>query len=131
VAALEGGRGVCAQAGLIHSVLQPMDKALPMVAAKDAGRVAADDGFNEGWIEFQDIGSHAVKGRTDAVAVIAALVANTDGRRSPPASRRSRLPRAPRPRRRLQYTASRTSGPSTNEAVATARERSRPRNRRR
>jgi NAD(P)H dehydrogenase (quinone) len=33
------------------------------------------DGFNEGWIEFQNAGSQALKGRTDPVAVIAALVA--------------------------------------------------------
>jgi NAD(P)H dehydrogenase (quinone) len=31
------------------------------------------DGFNEGWIEFQDNGSKAIKGRTDAAAVIAGL----------------------------------------------------------
>jgi len=30
------------ETGLIHSFLQPMDKAFPMVAAKDVGRVAAD-----------------------------------------------------------------------------------------
>src|SRR5262249_8934202 len=113
------------ETGLIHSFLSPTDKAFPMVAAKDVGRVAADliqehwtgirvvelegpcrvtpnelaaafasaigkpvravpvpreswdrlfrsqgmrnpgprmrmlDGFNEGWIEFQDGGSHA------------------------------------------------------------------------
>ncbi len=28
--------------GIVHSFLQPMDKAFPMVAAKDVGRVAAD-----------------------------------------------------------------------------------------
>jgi uncharacterized protein YbjT (DUF2867 family) len=33
------------------------------------------DGFNEGWIEFQDGGSKAIKGRTEAAQVIAALVA--------------------------------------------------------
>jgi NAD(P)H dehydrogenase (quinone) len=33
------------------------------------------DGFNEGWIEFQDRGCKAIKGQTSAVAVIAALVA--------------------------------------------------------
>jgi NAD(P)H dehydrogenase (quinone) len=125
--------------GLIHSFLLPTDKAFPMVAAKDVGRVAADliqedwsgirvvelegpcrvtpndladgfasvlgkpvhavpvpreswdglfraqgmknpeprmrmlDGFNEGWIEFQDGGSKAIKGQTNAVAVIEAL----------------------------------------------------------
>jgi NAD(P)H dehydrogenase (quinone) len=129
--------------GLIHSFLLPTDKAFPMVAAKDVGRVAAEliredwtgvrvvelegpcrvtpndladafgraigkpvravpvpreswaalfrsqgmrnpeprmrmlDGFNEGWIEFEDGGSKAIKGRTNAVAVIAALVADT------------------------------------------------------
>jgi NAD(P)H dehydrogenase (quinone) len=36
------------------------------------------DGFNEGWIEFQDNGRKAIKGRTDAVAVIAALVAGAE-----------------------------------------------------
>ena len=127
--------------GTIHSFLQPMDKAFPMVAAKDVGRAAAElireawtgvrvvelegpcpvtpndlakaftsvigkpvsavpvpresweelfrsqgmkhpeprmrmlDGFNEGWIEFQDAGGKAIKGRTGALAVIAALVA--------------------------------------------------------
>jgi NAD(P)H dehydrogenase (quinone) len=127
--------------GLIHSFLQPMDKAFPMVAAKDVGRVAADliqedwsgtrvvelegpsrisphdladafaqvigkpvravpvpreswdrlfrsqgmkhpeprmrmlDGFNDGWIEFQDGGRKAIKGPTTAVAVVADLVA--------------------------------------------------------
>lgn len=33
------------------------------------------DGFNEGWIEFQDGGSKALKGRTSAASVVAALVA--------------------------------------------------------
>ena len=135
------------ETGLIHSFLLPMDKAFPMVAAKDVGRVAAEliqeewtgtrvvelegpcrvtpndladafagvigtpvravpvpreswdelfrsqgmsnpeprmrmlDGFNESWIEFQDGGSKAIKGRTDAVAVIAALVAGTSATR--------------------------------------------------
>src|SRR5580704_4754568 len=36
------------------------------------------DGFNESWIEFQESGSKAIKGRTNAVAVVAALVANTN-----------------------------------------------------
>jgi NAD(P)H dehydrogenase (quinone) len=36
------------------------------------------DGFNEGWIEFQDHGSKAIKGRTYAADVIAALVASTE-----------------------------------------------------
>jgi NAD(P)H dehydrogenase (quinone) len=36
------------------------------------------DGFNESWIEFQESGSKAIKGRTNAVAVVAALVANTE-----------------------------------------------------
>jgi NAD(P)H dehydrogenase (quinone) len=36
------------------------------------------DGFNESWIEFQDGGSKAMKRRTNAVAVIAALVASTE-----------------------------------------------------
>jgi NAD(P)H dehydrogenase (quinone) len=127
--------------GLIHSFLQPTDKAFPMVAAKDVGGVAANliqenwtgvrvvelegpcrvtpndlakafasvigqpvrsipvpreswdelfrsqgmrnpeprmrmlDGFNEGWIEFQEGGRKAIKGRTNAVEVIAALIA--------------------------------------------------------
>ena len=130
------------ETGLIHSFLLPTDKAFPMVAAKDVGRVAAEliqqdwtgvrvvelegpgrvtpndiadafaeiigkpvravpvpretwdelfrsqgmrnpaprirmlDGFNEGWIEFQERGRKAIKGRTNATAVIAALVAN-------------------------------------------------------
>ena len=130
--------------GLIHSFLLPTDKAFPMVAAKDVGRVAADliqedwtgirvvelegpcrvtpndladafasiiakpvravpvprasweelfrsqgmrnpeprmrmlDGFNESWIEFQQSGSKAIKGRTNVVAVVAALVASTE-----------------------------------------------------
>jgi NAD(P)H dehydrogenase (quinone) len=130
--------------GLIHSFLQPTDKAFPMVAAKDVGRAAAEliqedwtgirvvelegpcrvtpndladafarvigkpvravpvpreswnelfrsqgmrnpeprmrmlDGFNESWIEFQDSGSKAIKGRTSTVAVIAALVTSTE-----------------------------------------------------
>ena len=33
------------------------------------------DGFNEGRIDFQDDGREAIKGRTDAIAVIVALVA--------------------------------------------------------
>jgi NAD(P)H dehydrogenase (quinone) len=132
------------ETGLIHSFLLPMDKAFPMVAAKDVGRVAAEliqenwiglrivelegprrvtpndladafasvlgkpvhavpvpreswetlfrsqgmknpeprirmlDGFNESWIEFQDRGSKAIKGRTSADAVIAALVGSTE-----------------------------------------------------
>jgi NAD(P)H dehydrogenase (quinone) len=130
--------------GLIHSFLLPTDKAFPMVAAKDVGRVAADliqedwtgmrlielegpcrvtpndlanafaselgrpvhavpvpreswnaifrsqgmrnpaprirmlDGFNEGWIEFHDSGRKAIKGQTNAAAVIAALVASSE-----------------------------------------------------
>jgi len=40
-------------------------------------RIRMLDGFNEGWIEFQDRGSKAIKGRTNAAAVIAALVAGT------------------------------------------------------
>jgi uncharacterized protein YbjT (DUF2867 family) len=40
-------------------------------------RIRMLDGFNESWIEFQDSGSKAIKGRTNAVAVIAALVAST------------------------------------------------------
>ena len=129
--------------GLIHSFLQPTDKAFPMVAAKDVGRLAAKliredwtgtrivelegpgrmtpndlaqsftrvigkpvravpvpreswaalfrsqgmrnpeprmrmlDGFNEGWIEFEGGGSKAIKGSTNAVDVIADLVANS------------------------------------------------------
>jgi uncharacterized protein YbjT (DUF2867 family) len=38
-------------------------------------RIRMLDGFNEGWIEFKDHGTWAVKGRGDASAVIAALVA--------------------------------------------------------
>jgi NAD(P)H dehydrogenase (quinone) len=128
--------------GLIHSFLQPMGKAFPMVASQDVGRVAAEliqqdwtgtrvvelegpgrvtpndladaftraigmpvravpvpreswgplfrsqgmrnpgprkrmlDGFNEGWIEFEAGGRHAIKGSTSVDTVIAALVAN-------------------------------------------------------
>ena len=40
-------------------------------------RIQMLDGFNEGWIEFRDRGSKAIKGRTNAAAVIAALVAGT------------------------------------------------------
>jgi NAD(P)H dehydrogenase (quinone) len=130
--------------GVIHSFLQPTDRALPMVAAEDVGRTAAEliqaewmgvrvvelegprrltpndladafasalgrpvravpvprdsweglfrsqgmknpvprmrmlDGFNEGWIDFQNDGREAIKERTDAIAVIAALVASTE-----------------------------------------------------
>jgi NAD(P)H dehydrogenase (quinone) len=129
------------ETGVIHSFLQPTDKAFPMVATSDIGRLAAQliqeswtglriielegphrvspndlaaafssalgkpvravtvprdswedlfrsqgmknpmprirmlDGFNEGWIEFQDGGSKAIKGQTTATTVIAALVA--------------------------------------------------------
>ena len=38
------------------------------------------DGFNEGWIHFQDDGRKALKGQTDAIAVIGALVANAETR---------------------------------------------------
>ena len=130
------------ETGLIHSFLQPTDKAFPMVAAKDVGRVAAEliqedwssirvvelegpsrvtpndladafatvlekpvhavpvpreswhelftsqgmknpvprmrmlDGFNEGWIDFKDGGSKAIKGWTTPLDVIAALIAD-------------------------------------------------------
>jgi uncharacterized protein YbjT (DUF2867 family) len=37
------------------------------------------DGFNEGWIDFQDGGRKAIKWQTDAIAVIAALVASCLG----------------------------------------------------
>jgi NAD(P)H dehydrogenase (quinone) len=126
--------------GVIQSFLQPLDKALPMVAAKDVGTTGARliqedwagtrvvelegprrvspndlaaafanalgkpvraapvpraswealfrgqgmrnpgprmrmlDGFNEGWIDFQHGGTAAIKGPTDAGAVIARLV---------------------------------------------------------
>jgi uncharacterized protein YbjT (DUF2867 family) len=39
-------------------------------------RVQMLDGFNEGWIDFVDGGRNAIKGRTDAVAVITALIAS-------------------------------------------------------
>ena len=127
--------------GVLRSFLQPADRAFPMVATKDVGRLAGDlirqdtsetrivelegavrisanelarafsqvlgrpvrveivpretweglfraqgmknplprmrmlDGFNEGWIEFQDRGRSAVKGKTPLVEVITALVA--------------------------------------------------------
>jgi uncharacterized protein YbjT (DUF2867 family) len=128
--------------GVLRSFLQPADKAFPMVATKDVGRLASDllrqdsetrivelegparisayelartfsevlgrpvrveivpretweglfraqgmtnplprirmlDGFNEGWIEFQDHGRSAVKGNTPLVEVITALVAGS------------------------------------------------------
>ena len=133
------------ETGRLHSFLLPVDKAFPMVAAREVGQVAAAliqagwpedcgavrivelegprrispqdladafaaalgkpvqavpvsrdtwedllraqgmknpqprmrmlDGFNEGWIEFKDSGSNAVKGTIDAVEVIAAFVA--------------------------------------------------------
>jgi NAD(P)H dehydrogenase (quinone) len=37
-------------------------------------RIRMLDGFNEGWIEFEDMGGKAIKGRIDADAVIATLV---------------------------------------------------------
>lgn len=129
------------ETGVIHSFLLPTEKAIPMVAAKDVGWVAAEliqqdwagvrvvelegpgrvspdkladafacaigkpvravavpretweklfrsqgmrnpqprmrmlDGFNEGWIKFQDGGSKTIKGSTTAAATIAALAA--------------------------------------------------------
>lgn len=126
--------------GIIHSFLQPTDKAFPMVAAKDVGRLAAKlireewtgirvvelegpsrvtpnnlanavsrvigkpvravpvpreswaalfrsqgmknpeprmrmhDGFNQGWIEFEDGGSKAIKGSTSVDDEIISLV---------------------------------------------------------
>jgi uncharacterized protein YbjT (DUF2867 family) len=39
-------------------------------------RIRMIDGFNEGWIEFQDMGGKAIKGRIDVDAVIATLVAS-------------------------------------------------------
>jgi hypothetical protein len=35
------------------------------------------DGFNEGWIEFEDGGSKAIKGSINAIDILAALVDNT------------------------------------------------------
>lgn len=127
--------------GVVRSFLQPAEKAFPMIATQDVGRLAADllrqhwtgtrivelegpvrvsandlaqtfavvlgrpvrveivaresweglfrtqgmknpqarirmlDGFNEGWIEFQDQGRSAVKGATPLLEVITALVA--------------------------------------------------------
>lgn len=126
--------------GLLHSFLLPTDKAFPMVATRDVGRVAARliqedwpgtrivelegpervspdglaaafacalgrpvravpvprisweatfrsqgmnnprprarmlDGFNDGWIEFQEGGRKAIKGTTSVAAAVAALV---------------------------------------------------------
>ena len=140
-------------AGLIHSFLQPTDKAIAMVAAKDVGRVAAKliredhrgirivelegprrispndlaevfatvmgkpvravavpretweglflsqgmrhpharmrmlDGFNEGWIAFQIDGGEPIKGRTDAIEVVASLVASAEEQSLPSDSR--------------------------------------------
>jgi uncharacterized protein YbjT (DUF2867 family) len=130
--------------GVLRSFLQPADKAFPMVATKDVGRLASDllrlsgtgprivelegpvrisanklarafsdvlgrpvrveivprenweglfrtqgmnnplprmrmlDGFNEGWIEFQDHGRSAAKGNTPLVDVITALVTGSN-----------------------------------------------------
>ncbi len=130
--------------GVIHSFLLPTDKAIPMIAAKDVGRVAADliqqcwtgthlvelegprrvspnhladafasvfgtpvraapvpreiweelfrtqgmrnpsprmrmlDGFNEGWIEFENKGAKAIKGGMDVLAVISSIVAGAN-----------------------------------------------------
>ena len=129
--------------GVLHSFLQPADRAFPMVSTKDVGRVAADlirqewsgtrvvelegpsrvapndiaaafaaalgrpvrvaivgrenweaifrgqgtrnpqprihmlDGFNQGWIEFSEGGSRALKGTTGIADVIEGLVART------------------------------------------------------
>jgi NAD(P)H dehydrogenase (quinone) len=41
------------------------------------------DGFNEGWIDFQDGGSSAIKGPTSASAVIADLVGRAEARTAP------------------------------------------------
>jgi uncharacterized protein YbjT (DUF2867 family) len=41
-------------------------------------RINMLDGFNEGWIEFQDHGAKSIKGRIDVDAVIAALVAGSN-----------------------------------------------------
>ena len=38
-------------------------------------RIRMLDGFNEGWIAFEDGGRDTRKGRTDAATVIAAIVA--------------------------------------------------------
>jgi NAD(P)H dehydrogenase (quinone) len=131
------------ETGLIHSFLIPVDRAIPMVAAKDVGRAAGEliqedwtgtrvvelegprrvspnqladafasaigrpvravpvprgsweglfraqgmrnpgprmrmlDGFNEGWIDFQNGGRNTIKGRTSVADVIAALLAPT------------------------------------------------------
>jgi NAD(P)H dehydrogenase (quinone) len=40
-------------------------------------RIRMLDGFNEGWIEFQNGGRHAIKGRTDLISVISALLGGT------------------------------------------------------
>ena len=128
------------ETGVIHSLLMPLDKAFPMVATKDVGRVAARliqetwrgkrvvelegprrvspndlaaafarmlgkpvraeivphetweslfrsqgmkhphprmrmlDGFNEGWIDFQNEGANSIKGCVGTEEVIASLV---------------------------------------------------------
>ena len=41
-------------------------------------RIRMLDGFNQGWIEFQNQGRKALKGRIDVVTAIAALVAGTE-----------------------------------------------------
>jgi hypothetical protein len=43
-----------------------------------APRIRMLDGFNAGWIEFHDGGRKAIKGQTNAAAVVAALVANSE-----------------------------------------------------
>jgi uncharacterized protein YbjT (DUF2867 family) len=138
-----GDLAAARETGVITSYLQPLDKAFPMVATGDVGRVAADllledwrghrvvevkgparvspndlaaaftvalgrtvsvraaprdaweatfraqgmanptpraqmvDGFNEGWIEFDDGGANARRGRISIDEAIGALVANT------------------------------------------------------
>ena len=42
-------------------------------------RIRMLDGFNQGWIEFQDSGAKAIKGRASAAAVVAEIVASAEG----------------------------------------------------
>jgi hypothetical protein len=53
-----------------------MGWAVPLAGHEESRtRMRMLDGFNGGRIDFQDDGREAIKGRTDAIAVIMALVA--------------------------------------------------------
>jgi NAD(P)H dehydrogenase (quinone) len=65
----------------VHVELVPRDSWETLFRAQGTKnptpRIRMLDGFNEGWIEFQDAGRKAVKGRIDADAVIAEIVGST------------------------------------------------------